>query len=772
MRKRGLLWVLVGLLFVVSCSRNEPFGNKYFPDSGEEGIQQASKDLSFPVHVLFFVLEPGQEDLATMAYFRLQRGARVRVAYLSNGEQGESDVQVEYPPYVAFRRRIEAEKVARFLGGDVYFLNLPHVIAARNEDELKKVWEPDSLDRALAQMLNNVQPDIILFAHDWPFREETVRWKYVLGRLESLIRRTGEVDTLWRPRYLLVEKSAPGADTFQFPVHKKHQASGKTFEEIGREAGRFYYSLERQRLAWKNRARHYRQIWSAYSIGVSKFMEQASDLMVPGEISGLYLEVEKWVKGRVEGNKTEKLRYVADLLDTLNFALFQKHRYSDVSVRIMFDWKEALEKIQYRMQNVKVNYTLSDTLLTEHQLTYFRVDGVEADHLSDNLEIFFAGFEREWAINESIYRKFPLKEGKEFRLLSPGQVAYTYPPGQTPFQLHTVAKRYYAFLIQRAEKREHNFVFRIPIELSFAPRFITEVLTPIVYATPGEGVAVRLINVSRDGVADTVEIRSAYARSDGKFFRLSQKDSFFQDTLYVKWWKLKNGDHLIPVSIGGIPVAQVGVRKFPVKVDSTRRVAVFSPFQNSPVVTFLKRFRFPYRFVRNLPELRTALSDIDVLVIDHRALSFHPELAEFGGGLEEFVTGGGVLLVLSQDFHVWNEKPLWPGMELEPDSRLSPSTLLAGQFSDWIFHTPNELQQEDWAGWIHRLGYHRIRGPAVEQSEVLLKTHEGVPLLLRWREGKGVKYYINLCLYPQLLNVHQGAFKLLANLISSGQVIL
>src|SRR3989338_5999690 len=86
----GLVRMLALLpLFVIASVRAQ----SYLPESGSDAIYQRSLDLSSHLNVLMVSLQPGFEDLGTIAYFRFGRGAKVMSAYVTNGEGGESDLR-------------------------------------------------------------------------------------------------------------------------------------------------------------------------------------------------------------------------------------------------------------------------------------------------------------------------------------------------------------------------------------------------------------------------------------------------------------------------------------------------------------------------------------------------------------------------------------------------------------------------------------------------------------------------------------------------------
>jgi hypothetical protein len=62
-------------------------------------------------------------------------------------------------------------------------------------------------------------------------------------------------------------------------------------------------------------------------------------------------------------------------------------------------------------------------------------------------------------------------------------------------------------------------------------------------------------------------------------------------------------------------------------------------------------------------------------------------------------------------------------------------------------------------------GYNAVA--AGETAVVPLRSAvDGNPLIVTAAAGQGKRTYVDLALSPQLMNVHAGAFRLLANLIS------
>jgi hypothetical protein len=79
---------------------------------------------------------------------------------------------------------------------------------------------------------------------------------------------------------------------------------------------------------------------------------------------------------------------------------------------------------------------------------------------------------------------------------------------------------------------------------------------------------------------------------------------------------------------------------------------------------------------------------------------------------------------------------------------------------------PNPIASTDWQDWLFARAYNIVALPATKGTEIPLRAAPGgEPLLVTTKKGQGRKTYVDLALNPQLMNVHAGAFRLLANLI-------
>ncbi|RMD98669.1 MAG: hypothetical protein D6814_07095 [Calditrichaeota bacterium] len=478
--------------------------------------------------------------------------------------------------------------------------------------------------------------------------------------------------------------------------------------------------------------------------------------------------IDRLAENILRGKTTRALPTIVALLDSVNYRLLRRREMAPADLRLLLHWKSALDRLRCTLLGVEVKYTVSDTALTELQLTYVTIHSVSGLDGKGKTQIYFGGLDQGWAVNEGFDKRFPLQLDEPYRLLTPRKITFTTPQALYGLENARVDKPIMFFIIHRSPDREKSFVHRTTVRLSFAPRFLTEVLTPIVRIVPGARLAIRLKNFSRDGVTDTVKVAGDLATSLGGAFRLSHKEATYVDTLFIIWKDgIKNGDYVVPLKIHGIKVAQFAARKFDLQADTTRKVGIISGVPHSILFETLRRMGIKYEKIDLQRDFQQQTSGLDVLIVDHRALSFLPKLKKFRKSLDEFVQRGGHLLILAQDAAVWNASPLWNGLRLTENQRLDETVPVAMQDTHTFLVGPNRIGETDWEHWLFRRGYCTLTGSAVKDAEIPIRTREdGIPLVLTRRQKSGRITYVNLALRPQLFNIHAGAFRILANLIA------
>jgi hypothetical protein len=790
MRKSYFLGVFA-TLFALS-----PFASaQYFPETGQAALYQRSLDTRSRLNVLSISLQPGYEDLAALAYFRFARGARVLSSYVTNGEGGESDVRGEYPMQLAAIRRQEASKALDVLGSAEYFLNLPDVPAAADTGFVRTKWNADTLRIRLMNLISDFKPDIILVSRDWGRGDMSPQLQVLRRELLASVRRLNPpgADQKKSSSGLIPPWSVAGvwldrgkSSGVGIPIDAVHPIWKKSYRAIGEEAAGAYASLVVQRNLWlkrllgtsESRGENFYEL--AYPSGAAKrkTVDQNMPLAVTPALAQLERDVQTLTsttmkggeallsKGKTSSGVLQRLSAVMESLDKL---LSQPLALSSQERKVVLQWKLGFENLRLTLLGVTMQFTLDPTILTEKQVTILQIDTVTGMSGDGVYQLYFPATDQGWAINESMQRSMPLELHKPYRLLTPSKLEYNLPEELYGLARSAISKPFVFFVIHQSSKRENNFIYRAEIPTMFAPRFTSEAMTPIVRMVPSERVVIRLTNHSRDGVRDFVYVDDTLAVSTKGQFHLRVKDVPFQDTLTLTWKQApKEGSYAVTYKIGREVVGRFAARQFEAHIDTSKTVALLAGTEGSPSADALRRLGANWALVSPDANLVNSLKTVRVLIIDRRALTFHKGLRSRKAEIEGFVRNGGHVIVLAQDAEVWNASPLLDNVTLSAVTKYDDEAAIETDNTHRLLTYPNAIRSTDWSEWLYCKAYNEVSGPALLQAATPVKAVKGrTPLVATWKIGAGSFTYSDLAFLPQFLNVHPGAYRLLANLISN-----
>jgi hypothetical protein len=170
---------------------------------------------------------------------------------------------------------------------------------------------------------------------------------------------------------------------------------------------------------------------------------------------------------------------------------------------------------------------------------------------------------------------------------------------------------------------------------------------------------------------------------------------------------------------------------------------------------------------------RGDLSRYDAIVIGSRAYETDPALVKNNGRLLDYAKNGGLLLVQYQQYpFVDGHFAPFPLTIARPHDRVTDETAPAQEIDSTkaLFHAPNEIGPDDWAGWVQERGLYFAHTWDSTYTP-LLEMHdpgEG-PLqggLLVAPLGRGTYVYTGLSFFRQLPAGVPGAYRLFMNLLA------
>jgi hypothetical protein len=161
-----------------------------------------------------------------------------------------------------------------------------------------------------------------------------------------------------------------------------------------------------------------------------------------------------------------------------------------------------------------------------------------------------------------------------------------------------------------------------------------------------------------------------------------------------------------------------------------------------------------------------------VIVVGIRAYSVRPELAAAQPRLDAFVRHGGTLVVQYQSAGFPAPFPL--AMSHSPErvvDEQAPVKLL--QPANSLLTWPNTIVAADFDGWVEERGHSFLDSWDASYTALTETADPGQDPqrggLLVAQPGKGSYIYVAYALYRQFPELVPGAYRLLANILSTGQ---
>jgi hypothetical protein len=173
------------------------------------------------------------------------------------------------------------------------------------------------------------------------------------------------------------------------------------------------------------------------------------------------------------------------------------------------------------------------------------------------------------------------------------------------------------------------------------------------------------------------------------------------------------------------------------------------------------------------------LSKYDVIVTGVRAYERRSDLRAYNHRILDFASKGGTVIVQYNKFE-FNDAQYGPypgkvGRERVTDENAEPRVLVPGHPA---FTSPNAIGRADWMGWVQERGlyFFDTNGRDARYTD-LVELHEPFPYnegnkrgaLVEAKVGEGRWIYVGLGLWRQLPSGTDGAYRIMANLLSLGR---
>jgi LmbE family N-acetylglucosaminyl deacetylase len=171
------------------------------------------------------------------------------------------------------------------------------------------------------------------------------------------------------------------------------------------------------------------------------------------------------------------------------------------------------------------------------------------------------------------------------------------------------------------------------------------------------------------------------------------------------------------------------------------------------------------------------LSKYDVIMTGVRAYERRDDLRAYNKRLLDYAERGGTVLVQYNKME-FNQQQYGPFPARVSNERVSDETVPVDilQKEDPVFTRPNRIGPQAWSGWVQERGLYFLGEKDPKYTDLVsmvdsFADNPGVKLgaLVEGKIGKGRWIYIGLGLWRQLPAGTDGAYQLLANLLSLGK---
>ena len=134
-------------------------------EGGHRGLVQALRDARNDQCVAIVASHPDDQYVLPAAWLRLDEGYRVVVVMMTRGEGGQNSQGPEVGDALGALRTLETEACARQLGIEMRYVNRADAGYCRTAAEAFELWGRDATVRELAKVLRDARPDVVLTTH-------------------------------------------------------------------------------------------------------------------------------------------------------------------------------------------------------------------------------------------------------------------------------------------------------------------------------------------------------------------------------------------------------------------------------------------------------------------------------------------------------------------------------------------------------------------------------------------------------------------------------
>ena len=743
----------------------------YFPDRGYHAVYQSALRLQNPIVILSVAVQPGFEDLNTLSYLGVGRGASIVSLYVTNGETTPSDLDGDTPFRLAASRKVEALQVISYLGGKTYYLNLPDPGITSDVHKLQSLWPPDTMIARLTRAINLYRPDVILIGNDFcASPDDSARRPFLKDLVLKAVRSAAlPGKSGWKVQRVFQEgHRRMGAVTV--PAGKKSTLWKKSYSDIAREASAYYRSLGVHLKEWRRqRTDSYTLVFPAVKRPPQSL--ESGIVLNSARLKGLKERIGD-VCGRVmRGYGLRALPILSLCVDTVDKYLGPTvEELVPLEKRMAVTWKNELERLRCAVLDLDITWEQVDSLVTERQLFVLKFKKMTSKDPGIHTQILFPGAmkEAQYIVNETNRYAFEFSPPQEFRIITPESMEFNTPVSEYGLQQPTLGTPFPFIIFHKDSVHDRNFVYRQEILLGVGPKRAVEIHTPVIRAVEGEPLIFSILNICQDPARGEAIVKDSYGNRAEKVVIVQGKNPLLVDTLVPRWIQpVPPGDDTLKLTLSGQTVGYAIARKFDVVADSAQSIGLITGQRGSAVEEAMRRLGLRYTVLDSASLQSGGVNGFSAIVFDRDVESQRHDLGQVLPRIRRWVEEGGLAVIFPQYASGPEDSSLVPSIHFErwPATEADAPVLIDSVGS--LLREPNRLSAEDWQGWIVDRAMGVVSVPPADNAIFPVRSSQAKkPLVAAMHIGKGTVRFVSLDLVSQFLNVHPGSLRLFVNLLS------
>jgi hypothetical protein len=736
------------------------------PDTGQLAIVQKKIDLRGGLVVLSIAIAPGFEDIPTLAYYRLKKGAEIGCVYITNGEDFPNYEYGKSAYETAKQRKEEAYQAMSLLHGEAFFLNVPASIYLSMENDTTEI---DKYFFSLDKIISEMKPDVILLNSDYIFpKGKSKRLQAIEKNVEVALSRLKKMNQ-WSDIKIFAQSNENNkGDLIQ--VDENNVPRKKSYRDIAEDIKMQYRSMRAVFPVWKS---FYQPRYiSVYPKRRNQLrISEINSPDIPPRLKEIASTIKEITESEERQSYENQLNHLHETISKIDFFIVRIQKTLSLQERkLLLFWKGTIEEYRCVLHNVFIPYTLRDKRVAISQLFFVKIGSLGSWIKNGKTNLFFPGvIDRKWIVDTRQDHSYPLLADTTWLIVSPDApdvFPLTSPVNEPGYHALQMRNKFTFMVVHEEEQVLNNFVYQKDIPLIAVPPQSLEVLTPYVFANRDSTVVVKITNYLFNAMKGEIQAEDSLVSILPHRISLPPK-STMMDSLMLHWQgKCFDGEHeVILKSKKNNSIGKFIYKGIDINTGAKQPIGVFSIIDQTPLILALQRIGYPYI------DLDTAdihcFENISTVIIDEESSKSANANPLMKRKIKDWIWAGGKMVVLPQYDPNANQVPDDSVVFRYNNSIVSMQDINVDT-AQFLFHYPNVVEVEKWQRAGSVITYGEIHIKMNMPVTIPIKSQRTkMPIMVVRHYGRGIIIYIAFNLHPQLLTIQPETYKFLANILSN-----